>query len=517
MTKNDRQTRSQMFRKAALFLFPALALIFFYQNCGNINLTAKSIDSSSALKCLDDQKDLTIWDTRNTGSTSVAAGVTDFQIYENKDGQLVVFQPEDESTEWPPRWYKDALNGAPAFEGALFRTNFNSGNCVATQIQARLNVCGTEVSLDRQFSTAFCSPVQCSEHGVSRQTGEIGTFYKSQAGTCTGPCESITRVCQADGTFSAALGDSSANINEYTFSSCTNPQASTCQQNPTVSIPGTGQEPTQCGPETGNPTPTTGQEPPIPRACLNVLPELTTGRVHLPFGPVSSDYTGVAEIQSLFNNGYVTRNTSFNNAYDYTCTGNFNPNSFQHSAGFGKTEFVAMRFKTKDEFDFGSFRAFAHSIGATNGSAMMSVSECPGDFGKIAPSIQTLGSPLFFSAPQMRTLLYYSSQTASANATVAREVSSVGMDQCIVAVENPDVGANLDWTTDRTRSPGCLLEKNKTYYLNIVYRRPANLHPSCPRHFPLENPNLQGIGMLNEVNGCSFNYVPTRNGQGMNP
>lgn len=203
----------------SLIVITALSflLIISYQNCTDMNL----VHPNTIFKadCLDSNKELTIVDTQNTNTNgTLEPDVTlSFAVYQKDvDGTLIPFKPEDPETSWPPLWFKNEIEAISSelfpdpvtrVEDVIFKTNLNDSSCSENNIQAKLNVCGNEMTLDRNFYVGSC-PRNCvdSASGITAEIGDIRDFFLQSTAACGETCKSIQRECLANGTFGPAIG-----------------------------------------------------------------------------------------------------------------------------------------------------------------------------------------------------------------------------------------------------------------------------------------------------------------------
>lgn len=289
---------------------------------------------------------------------------------------------------------------------------------------------------------------------------------------------------------------------QYQSASCTN----NCPASTTTPIPGSNAPPTYCGgvdPGNSEYFEDLGPEPPVPNACITAMPELVQGKVRMPLNvDAFAAQTGKTIAEALqaaqsigYDTQFVTRNQNYNNAFG--C----DRNAGAHLDGFHKSEFISMRFKTKAQ-DSGTFEIYS---GQQTGSAVnvsgiffFTISECPGDFGNIVTA----------AGMKKRELHYYeNAATRSLNAPnpVSVNPNTLYRDKCIGLYSNQ--GLVFNWKTKDV--PGgagsaCVLEPNKNYYLNVVFREVETLRPVC-RSIDITR-KLNGLSVNTGNNNCSFKY-----------
>ncbi|MCB0349122.1 MAG: hypothetical protein KDD37_09805, partial [Bdellovibrionales bacterium] len=216
----------------ALLLVIGMGLLLSYQNCSDPKLV--KVKASNVPKCLDENKNLTIVSSVNTTASSLSEGRSDFQVFEVKDGVLKAFVPESPDSNIVPEWTKndnppqlpplgdDELKSFNGIAGVIYNTNLEYNDCRAEEIKAKMQICGNDLVLNKSFMVGNCLPIQCEEHGVVAEFGELGEFFK--AGDCDGGCQSIKRLCQANGEFGPPVDENGnpieANVDEYQEASC---------------------------------------------------------------------------------------------------------------------------------------------------------------------------------------------------------------------------------------------------------------------------------------------------------
>lgn len=248
----------------------------------------------------------------------------------------------------------------------------------------------------------------------------------------------------------------------------------------------------------------TDPEPAVPPACANLIDGLREGKVNAPFPGMDVVTERGNRIGQMYANGVLTRNMAVTKIYTnddsaITCDPLFRAN------GMGKNEYSSLRF-VPSAGESGSFRLALQPQGNPpfhrNAAVLATISECPGDFGKIN------------SASNTRELLFYSNtENKQFNTTRSAFVpaNEFSVDRCVVNLYQVGLSGEVNWHTptssgdDSTRL-GCRLIPGKTYYLNLVFREPRNMKPTCPAGFPIDSEILP----LELTRTCGFRITPQK-------
>lgn len=153
-------------------------------------------------------------------------------------------------------------------------------------------------------------------------------------------------------------------------------------------------------------------------------------------------------------------------------------------------EFYSLRFKVEpteqSNIQFTSIR----------GLFMVTISECPGDPGKIIPN----GVFRQNQTGLQRTLYYYNADIKTYNETTNTnpEANTVKNDKCIFD-SWPNGTMNVSWHASDIgfNSAGCRLTPGKYYYLNLIPIRATSSSPSncqpCALRMPVQRSCINGL------------------------
>lgn len=237
-----------MYQKA---LTPLVVVVSFvivilsFQNCSDPKLDKMSVEKTA---CKDSDKVLFIQDAIKLVDTGLTVGENiQLQVYEEKNGRVELFTPEDANTEWPPRWYKNTNELPPA--EVRKQATVNDTSCVGDLFEARFLACGEERSIKRRYFTGTCQPVECELNGVTARLNEERRFYRTSSPLCNESCDSMLRECVLDASGNPVFSEDNGAAN-YTETSCTEPEP--CAPTPTpVPVPTVDPdiEPNGCTPE----------------------------------------------------------------------------------------------------------------------------------------------------------------------------------------------------------------------------------------------------------------------------
>lgn len=270
----------------------------------------------------------------------------------------------------------------------------------------------------------------------------------------------------------------------------------------TTTIPGwtnVPPSPNSC-PVTGQPLPTS-PEPQIPLACLSIpgrdaarpYPQVYLGFDELengglpPFGD-PPEFMSAAWWNSQYNNGIFTRDMSWTHIDQAprVCEANRPSLPIQLGSSYQyvmvTNKYYSIRF-TPSAGDGGLI--YLESGNVESPSGLVSISECPGDFGEIHDtelmrqiglngSQQSLPTPIVNTRNTNRTLFYQAAGEKTYNQYIppTSQIKIHPFERCIK--RDPKRGFELAYKTINPRSTdsrvnnGCLLQAGKTYYINMV-------------------------------------------------